>query len=226
MKIHFIGDVHRMTDSYQKLLRQKFVGERTFQLGDMGVGFATERGRPGSPNGGLHVDIMNSGIHKWIRGNHDNPEVARRLTDRGYAGDYGYDPETKLFWVGGGYSIDRAYRTPGKTWWAEEELSYLELQRAIELYIEKKPDIVATHEAPSKAAKYLLYQLPGFRPDKLESSMSRTSEALQVMLDSHEPVEWVFGHYHVSKSFMLGRTKFSCVNQLDVYTVDTNGEPE
>jgi Calcineurin-like phosphoesterase len=220
MRINFIGDVHGHTDRYQKMLRRKFAGQRTFQLGDMGVGFPTPKGRPGSPSGGLHPHIMGGGNHRWIRGNHDNPAVARTLTDRGYAGDIGYDSPTEMFWVGGAFSIDRDWRIPGINWWEDEELSYSELQRAIDIYMTVKPKIVASHEAPSEVGKYLLMQLAvGFRPEKLNCSMSRTAEALQAMFDYHRPQEWVFGHYHIDKSFVWKGTKFTCVNELSSYTI-------
>jgi Calcineurin-like phosphoesterase len=221
LRLNFIGDVHGMTERYQKILRRRFAGQQTFQLGDMGVGFPTAvKGNPGSLKGGLHPHIMGGGNHRWIRGNHDNPAVAPLLTERGYAGDFGYDPRFELFWVGGAYSIDRENRTMGFDWWPDEELSYTQLQAAIDLYLEKKPKIVASHEAPSEAAKMLLLQLAvGFRPEKLASSMSRTSEALQWMFDQHRPQEWVFGHYHIDKSWVWKGTKFTCVNELSVYTI-------
>ena len=211
MKITFIGDVHGKTDQYQKMLRQKFAGQRTFQVGDMGIGF---------PGVGLHSDIMNSGDHKWIRGNHDDPDKCALLTDRGYAGDYGYFEDIRMFYLGGAFSIDYAWRVPGKSWWAGEELSYTELSKTIEFYKEKKPKIVATHEAPSDVAKYMLMQLMvGFRSEKLACTMSRTAEALQVMFDAHQPEEWVFGHYHLDKSLDWKGTKFTCVNELSTYAI-------
>lgn len=212
MRVTFIGDVHGKTDQYQKKLRQKFPGQNTFQLGDMGVGFA------GTP--GLHKDIMTSGNHRWIRGNHDDPAKCRLLEDRGYAGEYGYYDAFKMFFLGGAFSIDYMYRTPGRSWWADEELSYPELAQAIDFYIKMKPEIVATHEAPTEAATYILTQvLGGFRTEKLTCGTSRTSVALQQMFDAHKPKEWVFGHYHVSRSFDWKSTKFTCVNELDTYTI-------
>lgn len=205
-KIVLIGDVHGKTDQYQKLLRQKYENVRTIQLGDMGVGFKGV---------GLHKLPDN---HKWFRGNHDAPGKCRGYES--YLGDYGYLPEDSLFWLAGAFSIDRAWRTEGVSWWPDEELSPAELTKAIELYKSVKPRFVLSHEAPSTAAKRMLMGLvgnSGYFSAKLECSMSRTAEALQCMFDFHEPDEWVFGHYHIDKSFLLGHTTFTCVAELSTY---------
>lgn len=212
MRITFIGDVHGKTHTYQKMLRQKFAGQRTFQIGDMGIGFS------GTP--GLHKDIMTSGDHKWIRGNHDDPAKCAALRDRGYAGEYGYYPDIKMFFLGGAYSIDHMYRVPGTSWWYDEELSYPQLSDAITMYQELKPEIVATHEVPTEAATWMLTQvLGGWRTEKLRCGESRTALALQQMFTLHQPKEWVFGHYHAKKSFEWKGTKFTCVPELGVYTI-------
>jgi hypothetical protein len=216
-RITFIGDVHGKTDQYQKMLQRRFDGQTTFQVGDMGVGFANQRGNF-DEHGGLRPEIMSRGRHLWIRGNHDNPEVCRRQGDRGYAGDYGYIEDLELFFLGGAHSVDYQWRTPGRSWWEEEQLSYPELGKAFDLYLEKKPKYVATHDAPTAAVTWLLTSC-NFRLYKLESAHQRTSLALQQMFDMHKPVEWVFGHYHISQSFDWQGTKFTCVNELDTYTI-------
>lgn len=212
MRITFIGDVHGETNQYQKKLRQKFSGQRTFQVGDMGIGFS------GTP--GLHKDIMSGGDHKWIRGNHDDPAKCAQLSDRGYAGEFGYYEDIKMFFLGGAFSIDYMWRVPGVSWWQDEELSYPQLAAAVDLYEKVKPEIVATHEAPTQAATWMLTQvLGGFRKEKLRCGDSRTSVALQMMFDIHKPKEWVFGHYHANKSFDWKGTKFTCVGELNTYTI-------
>jgi hypothetical protein len=146
MKIICIGDVHGRTDSYQKMLRQRFRETRTVQIGDMGIGF------PGS------------GLHKLL--------------------DY----------------------------------------RVIDMYVAIKPDYVLSHEAPSKAAAVLLHDLSGeYFATKGSCQHSRTAQALQAMLDIHQPKEWVFGHYHVSHSFCVPfyDTKFTCVSELDTHELNT-----
>jgi hypothetical protein len=210
MRLFCIGDVHGKTKTYQKMLEHQFQNRDTFQLGDMGLGFRNTEG--------LHARIMAQGNHRFIRGNHDNPAKCRLAP--GYAGDYGYDEKMGLFWMGGAFSIDFRMRLAGTSWWEDEELSYMELQEAIDLYTAKKPRWVVTHEAPAKAGEYMLtVVLPNFRSYKQACFASRTAGALQTMLEIHQPEEWVFGHYHVTKSFNLPGvgTKFTCVNELAVY---------
>ncbi len=206
MKIQIIGDVHGKTHIYQKMLRQKFQGQRTIQLGDMGVGFS------GTP--GLHKDIMDAGPHRWFRGNHDDPAKSR--ASAGYLGDYGFLPEDNLFYIAGAFSIDRVWRIPGVSWWPDEELSWTELDAALDLYIKSKPRFVISHEAPQVAATWLLTMIaPGFRPEKIVQT--RTDSAMQRMLDYHRPEKWIFGHYHIDKTFEFQGVEFTCVNELSTF---------
>lgn len=218
--ITIIGDVHGKTHIYQKRLRQHYEGKRTIQIGDMGIGFKGV---------GLHEMEMN---HRWFRGNHDNPELCRQ--NKNYLGDYGYLPEDRLFWLAGAWSIDRMARITGVSWWPDEELSIKELGEALYLYEQVKPEYVISHEAPHEAARYLLGAATsggtndGYFFAKMGCIESRTSQALQAMLDVHQPKEWVFGHYHVNMRFQIAnkqsemlRTKFTCVGELSEYTLHT-----
>ena len=212
MKIIVIGDVHGRTESYQKMLRQRFRQTRTVQIGDMGIGFKGV---------GLH---QNLDYHTWFRGNHDNPEKCRSYPS--YQGDYGFDAKGNFFWLAGAWSIDRDYRIEGISWWPDEELSYAELNDAIGLYERVKPDYVLSHEAPSKAAAVLLHGLAGtYFAAKGDCQHSRTAQAMQNMLDIHQPKEWVFGHYHIDHSFAVPfyDTKFTCVSELHTYELNTGG---
>ncbi|VVB52774.1 Uncharacterised protein [uncultured archaeon] len=189
MSIIIFGDVHGYTKQYQKYLRQNLdPSQRTIQIGDMGLGFAGV---------GLHPMAEN---HKFFRGNHDSPAKCR--AHKNYLGDYGYLELDGIFYLAGARSIDRAYRTEGVSWWADEELSYEELGKAIDLYKQVKPRFVLSHEAPAIAGKVLLHsQLGPYFTAKLACSMSRTAEAMQQMLDIHQPEKWIFGHYHLHEEF-------------------------
>ena len=223
LMITIIGDVHGRTKSYQKWLRNNLDPDsRSVQIGDMGLGFAgVGLPAPGQPPLGAS--------HKFFRGNHDSPERCR--AHKNYLGDFGYLPDDRLFWCAGAYSIDRDRRIEGISWWADEELSYRELEKAIDLYALMKPRFVLSHEAPEKASKVLLYDLVGpYFSMKLECAGSRTAQALQIMLDIHKPEKWVFGHYHVDKKFHVPGydTEFICLGgimndgeQPHTYDLDT-----
>lgn len=206
--ITIIGDVHGKWDSYYDLL--KTIPGRSIQIGDMGVGFS---------RGPVCPEAQDS-RHQWFRGNHDNPPVCRQSPN--YLGDWGYLEKDNLFWVAGAFSIDFWARTEGRSWWRDEELSYPELQQAIDFYIAKKPRFVISHDAPSSAVIWMLSaMLVGFRPEKLGSADSRTSAALETMLQAHQPEQWIFGHYHIDKSFEWKGTKFTCVDELSTYQLET-----
>lgn len=209
MKLVCIGDVHGKTHIYQKMLRQKYQGVRSVQLGDMGIGFKGV---------GLHEMEMN---HRWFRGNHDWPEKCRANTN--YLGDFGGEPDTGLFWVAGAQSIDRQFRIEGVTWWPDEEMSYDELGRVFDLYRQVKPRVMLSHETPNKAGEVLLRDLMGgYFFAKAGCIRSRTAQALQNMLDEHQPEIWCHGHYHVDKEYTVPgyATKFVCIAELGTYEVE------
>lgn len=206
--ITLIGDVHGKISGYLDVINSIPFDARTIQLGDMALGFK-----------GVALPVLPAN-HKWIRGNHDDPAKCRAHPN--YLGDYGFLKEDGLFYLAGAFSIDRAFRVSGYSWWPDEEQSWEELQKAIDLYMEVKPRYVISHDAPSEAGYNLLTRAAiGFRPEKLSSPRSRTAEALQVMFDAFQPKEWVFGHYHIDKSFLWRGTKFTCVNELSTYQLET-----
>lgn len=206
-----IGDVHGYTKTYQKFLSKIDWTQETIQCGDMGLGFSGV---------GLHPMHENN---KFIRGNHDDPAKCRK--HKNYLGEYGYDARRELFYISGAWSIDRDMRIEGQTWWAEEELSYTELQKCIDLYEQTKPRLVVSHECPSKAGETLLYSMSGdYFAAKGDCQTSRTAQAMQSMLDIHQPKEWVFSHYHINKSFQVPgyETKFTCVGGM----MESNSQPQ
>jgi hypothetical protein len=207
-----IGDVHGKIDQYRQILNN-LDKQPSIQIGDMGIGFQ-----------GVHLKTLPN-HHRFFRGNHDNPAKCRAHPN--YLGDYGYLKNDRIFYLAGAFSIDAAWRVPGVSWWVDEELDYTTLMDALKLYESVKPEFVISHEAPSTAAAILLADLVGpYFGAKADCSKSRTSEVLQQMFDVHQPKEWVFGHYHVSKSFVHKGTKFTCVPELGQYTLNTGDTNE
>lgn len=205
MNTTFIGDAHGMFDRYENIIRSV---KNTIQVGDMGVGFRI----PIQPN----VQLMEEQGARWIRGNHDAPHVCRdnphwiedgttEVTDAG----------TKMMFVGGAWSIDFMMRQKNVNWWEDEECSYAEFQRFIDQYMQFKPDVMVTHDAPESVIKHLF--LNGTHKPRYRSL---TGSALDAMFEMYRPKLWVFGHWHVSVDSVVHGTRFRCVAELETFEVD------
>lgn len=197
MKRIFIGDLHGDWNVLNNIF-QKYKTENLIQVGDLGLGFPeminVHTGKPFAKDPEILPDRF-----KFIRGNHDNPEVCKRYPN--YLGDYGVDEETGMFYISGAWSIDVGLRTPGVDWWRDEELDYSELQKAIELYEKTKPNVVLSHTCPAIIANFLIPTPHG----------SRTENALETMFKIHRPKTWLFGHWHIVwRKDILG-TDFICL---------------
>lgn len=200
----FIGDIHGLFYTYCELI-EMYNEYPTIQVGDFGWGFPDDN--PDEIN--ELNQKMAAGDHKWIRGNHDNPHIPNEFR----IPDGTYDEETGIFHLGGAYSVDRHSRIEGVDWWPEEELSIVEFNKAIDTFIEKKPRVVVTHDGPTEILKSMF---PWFHDD----FGSRTRQALDSMLEHHQPELHIFGHWHYTTEVKVGPTTFVCVGALDHIFVD------
>lgn len=207
-----IGDVHGKYRQYREIIRDK---RDTIQLGDMGVGFKKISAAPDAwewlPN--PPYDAMFAGNHRFIRGNHDNPQVCARHNQWIPDGTV----ENDVMFIGGGLSIDKHLRLEGYSWWPDEELSQAEWEPVVDKYLAVKPRIMLTHECPEQAAAHLFGVLTS-QGYKLEWP-SITRQAFQAMWDGHEPELWVFGHWHQSKDAKMRGTRFVCLNELETMEI-------
>lgn len=194
--MRFIGDIHGDIFAYESVLNGS---TESVQIGDFGIGFL-------SPIQEEYVDtqLHADGRHKFIRGNHDDPS---RCKDRpGYIEDGTYDEERSILYIGGAWSIDYAWRTPGYSWWPDEELSVAELSHMHELMVHYCPRIVVTHDAPTSVA-YEMF-LKGTQKKQFKT---RTAEAFEGMFHRHQPELWIFGHWHEDRDMYLNSTRFVCL---------------
>lgn len=204
-----IGDIHGKWTEYAKIL-EVYKPERSVQLGDFGWGFKPEPIDASVKQ--LHYAMDNFGNdNKYIRGNHDNPE--RCKAHKYCIDDATFEEDTGIFYLGGAWSIDYAWRTEGMDWWADEELSYDELYAAIDLYEKVKPRVVLTHECPEDIIGYMA---PWYK----QEFRSRTRDALGSMWSIHKPELWVFGHWHTSVTANFDGCQFTCLNELETMMID------
>lgn len=197
--MRFIGDVHGKWTRYRKIIEEC---DASIQVGDFGCGFIhpfTEQPMANPP-----YDAMIKGNHRFIRGNHDNPTACKNHSQ--YIADGTI--ENNMMFVGGAFSIDRAYRFENYDWWADEELSYDNLTRMVDIYLENKPEIMVTHECPDSIAMHVFPFMKGEYP-------SRTRQAFEGMWSNHKPKLWIFGHWHYSVDQVILGTRFICLNELE-----------
>jgi predicted phosphodiesterase len=194
-----IGDVHGKYKNYHEIIQKKDCYPYTVQLGDFGFNYEILK----------DVDPQ---CHKIVAGNHDNYDQIINFPH--YLGDYGLFKlgDVEFFFYRGAYSIDHKTRTIGIDWWQNEQLSIDEFNKAMELYANIKPNIVITHDCPSSMVTTML------RPDQ-RVYQNMTGWALNELLHIHQPDIWIHGHYHVSKKTTYGKTKFICLNELEIYKI-------
>jgi predicted phosphodiesterase len=191
--MRFIGDVHRKFGQLTPLITK----DSCLQVGDMMVGYPQY----------TYPKVLPPNF-RFIRGNKDNPSACYGHPN--YLGDCGYLQNISLFYLSGAWSINWRYLTRDYDFWSDEELGYEELAAALEMYRECKPTIMVSHECPDIAFNEI------FNRDLLPT---RTSSALGIMLEHHQPDYWFFGHYHNSKEKKVGKTNFVCIGELDYYDV-------
>jgi hypothetical protein len=182
--VRYIGDIHGKIDRYLPLIQ----GVDSIQVGDFGMGFIPTPELPARA--------------RFIRGNHDSPEICRQHPN--WIADGTIEDDTMF--IGGAWSIDRAYRTEGVSWWPDEELSISELDRMIDMAIAMRPRIMVTHDCPTDAVYHLFNAHP---------ISTRTQQALNAIWQLAPPEIWLFGHWHQSRDQVINGTRFICLAELE-----------
>lgn len=197
--IRVIGDIHGNTRQYLHVLKN---ATTSVQIGDLAFSYDFYES-----HGFKNLKYRD---HYFFPGNHDHYDRCfkspyclgsfgmREFVD-GYSGAV-----DSFFFVRGADSIDRKYRIVDVTWWEQEEMREEEFHQALELYADRKPSIVLSHDCPQSVVRHV------FRI----RDISRTRHYLQCMLDVHRPKFWIFGHHHIDMRFHDGRTTFMCLGEF------------
>lgn len=103
----------------------------------------------------------------------------------------------KAIAIGGAYSIDKAWRVEGQSWWADEQPSP-EIKARVEQALEQlnwQIDIVLTHTTPMKYEPIEVF-LPGIDQSKVDKRTEAWLDSIETRL---EYGRWYCGHYHTEK---------------------------
>lgn len=143
------------------------------------------------------------GMHLYFcRGNHDDPLAYGyydvhgfvrtspiNMTDRIiYMPDYSIYSlrDTEIMFLGGGFSIDKDYRIPGRDWWPEEVTTDPKMRVSI-----PNADIVISHDAP------LSLDIPLRKiPEHLEKESNENRERVERAVERSGARYVACGHYH------------------------------
>lgn len=213
-KITFVGDVHGKFGQMKTLLKDR---ENVIQVGDLGIGFKYFSEQEGMVKFSVNppYDFMVKNNIRFIRGNHDNPDVCKGNSQWIKDGHTEEHNGVKFMFVGGAWSIDWQYRKEGFSWWKDEELSMEEFQSIIDKYVEYRPDVMITHDFPESAIMEIFIKgthKPLYR--------SRTGQALDAMFKQHAPKLWIGGHWHERAVKELCGTKFLVLEELGIWSLE------
>jgi predicted phosphodiesterase len=209
-----IGDIHGQINDYKVYSIGNFEGP-TIQIGDFGIGF----GQSDYWHESIDAYHMASN-NRFIRGNHDNPAMCKTMSSWIKDGTV----ENDVMFIGGAWSIDNPNappgwykRTAGYDWWPEEELSQEELERMIDIYSTVRPRVMITHDCPRTVSREMFFNSGLLNGPEYPN---RTSTALELMFEIHQPEFWYFGHWHFTRQYSKNGTVFQCIGELEYVDVE------
>lgn len=218
------GDWHGDSVWARRVIRRAPVGadgrRLVVQLGDFGVW-------PGG-SGKRYLDAVAVALAEaevvclFLDGNHEDFPQLSRLPIRG---DGLREVRPRLFHVprgarwtwsgvrflalGGATSLDRPWRTAGRDWWPEEEITRDDIDRAVG---GGRCDVMLTHDAPAGVDVPGLPPASTWDPGEIERA-DRHRDLLREVVESVQPA-WLFhGHFH---SRYDGTLRLSNGHQLSV----------
>ena len=205
MRLRLLGDVH---GDIRPVIKQydRSDYDQLIQVGDFGFRDTYSK----------YLKLFDSEKLRILPGNHDDYDA---LVEPEYApyflGDYGLLDGTdgKVFYVRGAWSIDKAYRREGVSWWKNEELSFRQTYECLDLWeqVGANVEVVLSHDAPINIATFVLGQYP------IETT---TGKLLYEMWKMHQPKFWFFGHHHKNWAKKYGLTTFRCLNINEATTIE------
>lgn len=214
--LRIISDVHGLRDGYLEIIKDC---EASLQIGDFG----------------FHYDFLREFEieecqHLFFAGNHDDhnakynfPHCLRKFGMINHG-------DIDFFFLEGGFSVDQVYRREQeqlgvwpKTWWENEELPQHDLEEALRVYKEARPEVLITHEPSRSIADKIgnpsMLQNLGYDPDTFTT---RTGETIQRMIDAHAPKLHIFGHFHINYDETIKGVRYICQEELGYLDLDTD----
>lgn len=211
MRILTVGDTHGNTGWWKYEIfptAQTYEASAIVQVGDFGFW-------PGT-HGERYLDKVSRYSCNyeipvfWIDGNHEwfdrleelgafGAEAPTEVADgvsylpRGYAWEWG---GVRCLALGGAYSVDKEWRSPGLEWWPQEEITFPDVKRA---QAKGRAKVMFTHDVPMGV------NIPGIHAEGKDTfPASRENRyRLRGVFDVVQPEVLVHGHYHIGYNARL-----------------------
>ena len=202
--IYITGDTHGDID-FKKLLllKEKNLSRKDYLIicGDAGICWS-----PGLFQ--YYIDMYNDigCTIIFVDGNHENFTMLNQCPLVEYLGALMHQVDEHIFHVlrgeimtienktflciGGAVSIDKMYRTPYVSWWPEEEITYHDIDNALDNLnkVNFKVDYVITHCCDS----FMVTNYLRFKKDICTDQLSFINKQVSYK-------HWFFGHYHYDR---------------------------
>jgi predicted phosphodiesterase len=222
-----IGDLHGgYPDVLHKIRKHELEDTSFIQVGDWGLGFQ----KKASDIKALSlIDKFLQEKQNYlyiIRGNHDNKwfwdhrdtfnlEYVKLVQD--------YEvleiENKRVFFIGGGISIDRSARTSGKDYWPDEKVVFDEAL----LKSAQNIDMVISHIAPKEAWPYTFDAIVHHYieiENELAADLKNERQIMSSIYSSLKDAgcrEWYYGHYHQSHKEEKNGIRFRCIDIQEMY---------
>ena len=186
-----IGDVHGHQDLYADLIKD---ADYSIQLGDMGFDYSI-------------VETLDETRHRFVPGNHDNYDA---LPPQAFQKDWGQVSmgPFDFFYIRGAYSVDKMWRTPGVSWWEQEEMGWSSARQLVETVTAMEPKIIFSHDCPEICMDH------GVITNNAKFQLSLTTQIMSAVWEAWQPDLWMFGHHHNDWMQQIDNTHFICLNSL------------
>lgn len=117
---------------------------------------------------------------------------------------------TNVMFCGGADSIDKDWRIPGDSWWANEIISYADMYKLPDPN-DIKIDWIISHTCPISFKYYLDLKFTS----KMEDP---STEYLENIFKMFNPSKWWFGHFHKYINMKHFGCEFTCLDMISGQT--------
>lgn len=210
-RVLLAGDTHGNAHALVYLIKTalSFDCEALIVLGDFGYWEHSAEGvkfldQVNTLCGDAHLPLI------WLDGNHENHTLLRKtyfndnyLTEEGFytirpwifhspRGNIFNIGSVKFCTFGGAWSIDRAHRTIGKSWWWEEEIDWKEVDAMPTEHV----DILLSHDVPTFVDMNTVAVVNGGHFRTIPEA-EKNRKKLDKVVEKCTPNYIYHGHYHV-----------------------------